>query len=184
MYHVMISAHISLCFLFNIFFCGIRPMQFLCFVSVSYQMGKQLNIFPFSVISSFYPVLGSPGGYMESIQHHLSVILPLGQEFQISASFTNEFQKALFSIVEFKNILNYIYYSLFKDFFQSIFLSYSLIFHCLVLISLYFCRCRPLTHYSLSLLCFWLLFLQLGFSQMGVDTAAQPFAHSSLIRFP
>lgn len=51
---------------------------------------------------------------MESIQHHLSVILPLGQEFQISASFTNEFQKALFSIVEFKNILNYIYYSLFK----------------------------------------------------------------------
>lgn len=54
---------------------------------------------------------------MVRIQHHLPVILPLGQEFQRSASFTNEFQKALFSIVEFKNILNYIYYSLSQSFF-------------------------------------------------------------------
>lgn len=90
---------------------------------------------------------------MVSIQHHLSVILPLGQEFQRSARFTNEFQKALFSIVEFKNILNYIYNSLFKAFFWPIFLSYSLIFHCLVLISLSFLLDAVLLLSILCLLC-------------------------------
>lgn len=108
---------------------------------------------PFSVLSSFSPVLGSPGGHMESIQHHLLVFLPLGQEFQRSDSFTNEFQKALFSRVEFKNILNYIYYSLFKAFFWSIFLSYSLIFQCLVLISLLFLLDAVLSLIILCLLC-------------------------------
>lgn len=164
-----------------IYFLYQRTIEALYFV-LSDIREKQPNIHPFSQLCPLYKqLLATQGAYTVSAQYNLPVIPPLGQEFQGSASLTNQSRKDLFSIVEFKNILNYICYSLFKAFFFPLaFLSCSLIFHCLILISLSFWISSSHSLFFVSSL--FLAFLPAaGLWLEGVDAAAQPFSHSSLI---